>query len=430
MLANARKTLSRSAKTPEGATTRSKAVPNKNNKSILKGKTSVEDEPEESEDEEPEAAEEELPTQKDRDPAVKQVPTTAVPRSVQKRVEFEVLPEGGLPMRAKPTKSGMIPFVDIPPMNPALRQKKPVATESEPIPAIDKKGPAYKHRAPIEDDANWSGFIKTLRDLPVTISQGQLMGLINAQSRKRVIEELTAKRIPVDEDKPVKRGATMVEEIEEMLDDDGNAYEQLAFTELPEPTYTILGEDEGELKAGSIIASDPVTQYLNGLAPEEAARKIMVARESYLLKTLYPLVNAQAEVESIIDGGSQIISMSADVAIQVGATWDPDVTIQMQSANKQLEKTQGLVRNMPFRFGDEITVYFQVHVMQNVAYDVLLGRPFEVLTASVFENALDGSQMVTLTEPNSGKRCKMPTYDRGKPRKVITRKHPETVESF
>ncbi len=84
------------------------------------------------------------------------------------------------------------------------------------------------------------------------------MGLINAQSRKRVIEELTAKRIPVDEDKPVKRGATMVEEIEEMLDDDGNAYEQLAFTELPEPTYTILGEDEGELKAGSIIASDPV----------------------------------------------------------------------------------------------------------------------------------------------------------------------------
>ncbi len=28
--------------------------------------------------------------------------------------------------------------------------------------------------------------------------------------------------------------------------------------------------------------------------------------------------------------------------------------------------------------------------------DVLLGRPFEVLTASVFENALDGSQMVDI----------------------------------
>ncbi len=106
MLANARKTLSRSAKTPEGATTRSKAVPNKNNKSILKGKTSVEDEPEESEDEEPEAAEEELPTQKDRDPAVKQVPTTAVPRSVQKRVEFEVLPEGGFANESEAHKVG------------------------------------------------------------------------------------------------------------------------------------------------------------------------------------------------------------------------------------------------------------------------------------------------------------------------------------
>ncbi len=241
MLANARKTLARSAKTPEGASAKSKAVPNKNIKSILKEKQPVEEEPEESDDEENEVAEKEIPIQKDRDPAVKQVPTTAVPRSMQKHVEFEVLPEGGLPMRAKPTKSGMIPFVDIPPMNPALRQKKPVAIEAEPLPTIDKKGPAYKHRAPIEDDANWSGFIKTLRDLPVTISQGQLMGLINAQSRKRVIEELTAKRMPVNEDKPVKRGVTMVEEVEGMLDDDGNAYEQLVFTELPEPTYTILG---------------------------------------------------------------------------------------------------------------------------------------------------------------------------------------------
>ncbi len=72
MLANARKTLARSAKTPEGASAKSKAVPNKNIKSILKEKQPVEEEPEESDDEENEVAEKEIPIQKDRDPAVKQ----------------------------------------------------------------------------------------------------------------------------------------------------------------------------------------------------------------------------------------------------------------------------------------------------------------------------------------------------------------------
>jgi hypothetical protein len=142
------------------------------------------------------------------------------------------------------------------------------------------------------------------------------------------------------------------------------------------------------------------------------------------------VVNAAKEIESIIDGGSQIVSMSSAIAVQVGAQWDPDITINMQSANSQLETTQGLVKNMPFRFGDEITVYFQVHVIKNAAYDVLLGRPFEVLTASVFENSLDGSQMVTLTEPNTGRRCKMPTYDRGRPRQVLTREGPPVEDSF
>ncbi len=422
-LANVRETLKRrNAKTPEGVTAKPKGMTTRNMKPpIEKPESEEEDELEGSENEEEDIREKKMPPK-----------IVAGPLSVQKRVQFEELPAEGLPSKlAKPTMSGMVPYVEIPRMNPALKAKpiEPKLPVEEPIPVLEKRGPAYKHRSPIEEDADWAGLIKNLKEQSIVISQGQLLGLISTQNRKRVIDELSSRRVPVDADIP-KRKVTMVEEAEGITNDLGEPFEVVRFEELPEPTYTILMHDEGDLKAGSIIASDPIMQYLNDLAPEEAARKIVVARESYLLKALYPLVNGMSEVESIIDGGSQIVSMSHEVAVKVGAQWDPDITINMQSANAQLETTQGLVKNMPFRFGNEITVYFQVHVIKHAAYDVLLGRPFEVLTASVFENALDGSQMVTLTEPNSGKRCKMPTYDRGRPRRVLTKESQQTEDSF
>ena len=423
-LANIHNTIKRrSNKVPEGVSTKPKGMITRTKKILEKEDEEV-DELNESDGEEDK--ESRIP------PKIVEAPKVmAGPLSVQKKVHFEELPENGLsPALAKPTRSGMIPYVEIPRMNPALKAK-PVnnTVEPEPIPILEKKGPVYRHRSPIEEDADWTGFIKNLKEQNITISQGQLLGLISPQNRKRVIEELSSRRVPVEKELP-KRKVSMVEEAEGLSNDQGEPYEVVRFEELPEPTYTILMQDEGNLKAGSVIASDPIMQYLNDLAPEEAARKIVVARESYLLKALYPLVNGVSEVESIIDGGSQIISMSSDIAIKVGAQWDPDITINMQSANAQLETTQGLVKNMPFRFGDEITVYFQVHVIKNAAYDVLLGRPFEVLTASIFENSLDGSQMVTLTEPNSGKRCKMSTYDRGRPKKILEGKNKPIENSF
>ena len=63
----------------------------------------------------------------------------------------------------------------------------------------------------------------------------------------------------------------------------------------------------------------------------------------------------------------------------LAVSWDPDIKIQVQSANKTVEETLGLAKNVPFIFGD-ITVYLQVHIFTDPAYKVLLGRPFNVLT--------------------------------------------------
>ena len=99
--------------------------------------------------------------------------------------------------------------------------------------------------------------------------------------------------------------------------------------------------------------------------------------------------------------------------MMIGLSWDPDVVIYMQSANKSVEKSLGLARNVPFLFGD-VTLYMQVHVMKNPAYDLLLGRPFDTLTESVVKTEKDGTQTITIHDPNTLKRAVVVTYARGK----------------
>ena len=87
------------------------------------------------------------------------------------------------------------------------------------------------------------------------------------------------------------------------------------------------------------------------------------------------------------------MSMSKAVAVELEVTWNPDITVQMQSANRTLEQTLGLAKNVPFLFG-HITVYLQVHVMERPAYKVLLGRPFDTITESEVKNAKDNGQNI------------------------------------
>ena len=135
---------------------------------------------------------------------------------------------------------------------------------------------------------------------------------------------------------------------------------------------------------------------------------------------VYLLINSVGEVELLLDGGLQIVSMAKDVAVDLEITWDPDITVHMESANRTLKQTLGLAKNVPFLFG-HITVYLQVHVMEDPAYKVLLGRPFDAITESLVKNKKDGSQSLTLTDPNSGERCVMYMHKRGKPPAVLKR---------
>jgi hypothetical protein len=275
--------------------------------------------------------------------------------------------------------------------------------------------PGFKNRAPLQADERAKDLVQEALKNPICISTEDLLN-VSEPMRQELKKLLIKKRLE-------KKSVSLAAEVEPGggMETSGQAnIETISVDRLPEATYEVLAEDTNGMPKGSVVVSDPVMQYLNTLAPGETPKSVIVAAESHSLRTVYPLINRVGEVESVLDPGSQIVSMSRATSSVLGVSWDPDITVQMQSANNTLEKTLGLAKNVPFLFGT-ITAYLQVHVVENAAYKVLLGRPFDTITESVVKNARDGSQSLTLTDPNTGERCVMHTHERGKAPSILQR---------
>ncbi|THU87698.1 hypothetical protein K435DRAFT_681225, partial [Dendrothele bispora CBS 962.96] len=139
---------------------------------------------------------------------------------------------------------------------------------------------------------------------------------------------------------------------------------------------------------------------------------IIVASQTEGLRSVFPKINGKAEeIEVVLDSGSQIVSMASSVASSLNLHWDPTRVIHMQSANRQLQPTKGLIQN--FEFGG-LTIYLQCHVIEKPPYQVLLGRPFDTLTESTIKNFPDGEQKVTITYHNTENKMTVSTFPRGK----------------
>jgi hypothetical protein len=119
--------------------------------------------------------------------------------------------------------------------------------------------------------------------------------------------------------------------------------------------------------------------------------------------------------------------MSEDVCFALGLIYNPTIILNMQSANGEVDKSLGLARNVPFQLGS-VTVFLQVHIIRSPAYDILLGRPFDVLTESIVRNFANEEQTITITDPNSGISATVPTFQRGTIRRV--QDWPKDVSDF
>jgi hypothetical protein len=183
--------------------------------------------------------------------------------------------------------------------------------------------------------------------------------------------------------------------------------------------FEVLLEDRDNLKAGAVIQRDPVEAFKLDIPDNDDRKRIViVAGKASGLRTLQTKINHNENmVEAILDSGSQIIVIDKTTAVELGLNWDPELTVHLQDVHGNLEETAGLARNVPFQFGN-VTIYLQLHVQPSAPFDVLLGRPFDVLTESMVKNFKDGEQEITITDPNTGSKCTMGTQRRGPAKKV------------
>ena len=173
-----------------------------------------------------------------------------------------------------------------------------------------------------------------------------------------------------------------------------------------------------ELPPGSTIIKDPYEIFLSTAPVGCRPNLLTVAKETSALRSILPLINHHLFVKLILDPGSQVISMAKEACHSLGLIYNPEVKLSMQSTNGEINETLGLARNVPIQIG-EIMLYLQFHIVQNPTYDILLGRPFDVLVESIVRNFENKSQMVMIHNPNTGKMATVPTFAHGTPAHLL-----------
>ena len=276
---------------------------------------------------------------------------------------------------------------------------------------------AYRSNAPIQDPKIADDVYKRyLANSSITLSTKELLAL-SPEVRSKIREAVSTKRIANDnKDLRTVRFASIEEDDVSQVEDPLNLMYSAAASN-PDATRHFEG----------YIIKDDYDEYLRSLPPGEVPEEMYVAKESAALRSINLLVGYKEYVESILDPGSQIIAMSEAVSLDLGIHYDPIVILKMQSANGSVDPSLGLARNVPCQIGS-ITVFLQIHILREPAYDILLGRPFDIFTRSTVQNYANEDQTITIHDPNTGQVATVPTFPR-KPPKHCCPKHREELRN-
>ncbi|KAF8144199.1 hypothetical protein K438DRAFT_2102762 [Mycena galopus ATCC 62051] len=247
-----------------------------------------------------------------------------------------------------------------------------------------KTGPAYRTNTPVYNPKDVLDVLESCLNAPVTLTQRQIWS-IAPNVRLQLCEITMPRRTNPKDESHTKTNST------------------------PTLLHSATG---APLPPDALIVPDPLECFYNS---DSIPDDLVVSMESSAIRSILPIIDNQQQVESIVDDGLQIIAMSEDVCHELALTYDPRIILRMQSANKSVTPSLGLARNVPFTFRD-ITLYLQVHVVRNPTYNVLLGRPFSVLTQSIVRNFANEDQTITICDPNTGNVATIPTIPRGPPR--------------
>ncbi|KAF8801225.1 hypothetical protein BYT27DRAFT_7072500, partial [Phlegmacium glaucopus] len=259
--------------------------------------------------------------------------------------------------------------------------------------------PAYRTMPPIHQTSIADDIYKRAMEAQITITQRELLSL-SPEVRSQVRDVTTTRRVPFNP-------ANVAQHTLQVGDDDDNE-------SVPIPTFAVANSHHRTPPEGALVIPDPIEHYYQSLRPGEAPDpdRLIVSKESTAIRSIFALIDNSQKRECTLDPGCQVVAMSQDTCHSLGLAYDPQIRLNMESANGTLDWSLGLARNVPFQIGT-ITLYVQVHVIKSPSYDILLGRPFDVLTESIIRNFANEDQTITLSDPNTGQRITIPTFARG-----------------
>jgi hypothetical protein len=294
--------------------------------------------------------------------------------------------------------------VDLPPKKltePVNQSQKPMTSQATKVTSdvISKEEPVYKNRAPVEIGLDIEKLVESLMKTEIVVPMSNLVG-VSAAIQKEIKRQLTKSRVPV-EDRPPDKSVEL------------EPRPTIYLKEMSFDSIIIEKDESEELLAGHITGGDPVLQFLSQ-NPNADLKQLKQGKMTEPLRAIYGFINGIGQEECLLDAGSMIVSMSKQVAVELGLVWDPSISIEMESASSHVERTLGVARNVCFEIGG-LKLYLQVHILENPPYRVLLGKPFETLGSTVIQTYEDGSSEVVIKDPNTKRIAVVPTYERGKP---------------
>jgi len=114
--------------------------------------------------------------------------------------------------------------------------------------------------------------------------------------------------------------------------------------------------------------------------------------------------------EAIVDDGSQIIAVRRNIWEKSGESLRADYKMVMESANTTSNDTMGLIPDFKINIGG-YDFYIQAQVVEKAPYEILLGRPFFVMTRVLIQHFEDEGSHMTMTDPNTKAIISVPTKE-------------------
>ena len=255
------------------------------------------------------------------------------------------------------------------PSPPAVVITAPPVTRPSKPEKTERSDVQYHYQAPIENQGTVQQVFDRALDIPVRVTPRELLA-ISGDIRKKMKDIVTARRVPV--------------------------------------TTSVVQD----------------TLYTNISAPDTS--DLVVAVDAAPLRIVEGILDSRIAAECLLDQGSSIVAMRRDVWEKLGTPLHSERVIHMESSHGTIAPTLGLIKNFPLQIGP-CTFHVQMQVADTLPCEVLVGRPFFMLTGSQTIDHPHGAQDLILNDPNTGERIIVPTKERIPNRKnlKLQKMHPD-----